>query len=301
MRFLIRNQHGFSLIQGMILASAVAMMAYVGTKLSNDQKMAIKGMEAKAKVDQLHDAIFSILQNKDHCTATFKINNLDSDLSTIPKSFSKIVTAPDLLVLFENSAGDINKVYMNQSVTIESMQLTYPDFTVPFNPTSTEPIRTASIKINYGKLQSGDETKRTHRGFGGSNITKTISVVIQKNPSNSTKFLSCYAVSKGENDTLSKDFCLNLLGMDSNGNRVGTPIFTWNDDLNSCVLKDLSCPSGLVFTGFSSLGTPICKSLQDAMNFSDLIDTTQSNCSSSTTSVQFKTTPDMKKIQIICQ
>jgi hypothetical protein len=73
---LLRSQTGFSIIQGMMLAAAVAGMAYVGTKLTTDQKLAQKGAESKGRVEQLHSMIYSIMQNKVHCTETFKQNGI---------------------------------------------------------------------------------------------------------------------------------------------------------------------------------------------------------------------------------
>lgn len=327
----LRNQSGFSLIQGMILATAVAGMAYVGTKMTTDQKMLQKTADANSRVDQLHKIIYSVLQNKENCARTFFQNGVipigyscsNSGVDVQSKCFAlggspgamHIIgqgacylpggPGPDTVCLTFTEAGsgscgsymlchglqsltgtknflagvwsgdsaaalfktnpsyadpgnyDPSVIYMNNSVSIVSMDLTYPpDLTTA----------DATLKILYGKLESKNMDIRSGKGYGGNRIAKDISIKIQRHPITKA-YDSCYAVTGSSNDTLHKDFCD---GLGYNGLGGGEKLFSWDAASNTCKLN-LKCADGEVFTGWDSNGTKLCKTLASQMDLNSLL------------------------------
>jgi hypothetical protein len=354
---LLHNQAGFSLIQAMILATAVAGMAYVGTKMTTDQKMLQRTADSNSRVDQLHKIIYSVLQNKANCERTFSQNGINPvayacnasalaaqsacmalggapgaqhfngegpcydppsgpgpDTICLPyieapstscksymlchgiqsligtKNFLNGVWSSDsAAALFKintnigTMAFDPNLVYMNNSVSIVSMDLTYPaDLTTS----------DATLKILYGKLDSNDMGSRSGKGFGGNRIAKDISIKIQRNPF--TKgYDSCYAVTGASNDTLNQDFC-EQLGVTG---AAGDKLFTWDADTNTCKLN-LKCANDEVFTGWDSNGNKLCKKLASQMDLNSLL---AGGLSCDLTSVKnVKFTVSGGKVQIDC-
>lgn len=260
---IFRSQNGFSIIQGMILASVVAGMALVGTKVITDQKLAQKGVESRSRLEQLHSMIFSIMQNKDHCTRTFAANSISPAASTS-------VTLPSIWTNGATQAVFVNKSvppyarYMNNSVTINGMTI---DFPAALN-------QHASLKIKYGKLDETDAQAKTGRGYGAKEFQKTIKLKIQRHPTTSA-FESCYAVDEAENQDMIKNFCE---GLGSDNNPATANLFNWDYTAQRCVLNDLNCPTGKVFTGYDANGLRQCYAIKDWMNFGSLIESTLSTC-----------------------
>jgi len=299
MRFL-NNQSGFALIQGMVVASVLAGSALLATRLLTDQKAAQKGAETRDQIEQLHSIIYSTLQNKDHCSATYWENGLTATPladGTTAYNLTSIrtqsgpgvnITAPtsvaDRPILFQVNSGatiDPTKTYMNNNVTISSMKLTHFPGTTPTPP--------SELVITYNRL---DTVAGTKTGYGGKSIVKKIPIVIQRGPN----IISCYAVdvSTSTGNVLNaKDTCTSL------GN-----FFSWDTALNTCKLNNSTCGTGtgLIFMGVNSNGDPICRSIDSGMDFSNLIDPTGSSCDTApagtATNVKFKVVGD--KVQIQC-
>ncbi len=291
------NQNGFSIIQGLMIASAVAGMGYVGTRMMQDQKLSQKGVIARNNVEQLHDMVYAILQNKDNCTSTMIAESLHIDsvwtsaanqsMTGVYTRNASLPTAPAKVFEINNSATyDGSRTYMSNTVTIDSINLIKPaglDFSNP-----------ANIEILYRKLDSSG-SKRLGEGYGGETLKKVIPVKIQRNAAGT--FLSCYAVSNGDNEDLIKDFCQQLGQNDGTSN---PSMFVWSPALQQCVLKDLKCPSGEVFAGIDTNGTRRCARIQDWMNFNDLIDNTSTGCNPATaTAVRFVDN-GAGKVRILC-
>lgn len=259
------SQSGFSIIQGMLLAAAVAGMAYVGTKLTTDQKMAQKGIESKGRVEQLHSMIYSVLQNKDHCTESLLVNAVTLPAPSTNYAILGVWTkgsSPSTPVFgiktFYHATRDL--VYMNQSVTINSLMVDIP----------ADLGTHANLKIEYGKLEDQKSRVQSGKGYGAKQVAKNIKIKFQTNPATGT-IESCYAVDEAENQDMIKDFCEGL-GAD---NDTSTPnLFEWSDSFQRCVLKDINCPSGQVFAGYDSNGIRKCYAIKDWMNVGDLIDQT---------------------------
>ena len=271
------TQSGFSLIQGMILASAVAGMAFVGTKLLTDQKLAIKGQESKDKVESLHSMIYSILQNKDHCRKTL-ISNGSSVLPNFSGGASSAVngifTNTNASPIFQRNSNagttsfNPDLVYMNNSVSINNMTITMgPDI-----------IKSATLDITYGKINSTDLGSRTGKGFGGKEIKKSIKLVIQTDLTTSA-FESCYAVENDNEESVS-DFCKSLtIGSGATGNEL----FFWDDEHQKCVMRNELCPPGKIYYGYDEKGEPLCNSFMSYLP--TVLDTSSlNNCNPSTAS-----------------
>jgi hypothetical protein len=282
------SQSGFSIIQGMVLAGIVAGMAYMGTKLTTDQKMAQKGVESKSRVEQLHSMIYSIMQNKNHCTETFLDNAVvpaPNTSAALPKILTKGAPQP----VFVNRSwyhATRDTLYMNNSVAINSMSVDFKsDFT-----------QHADLRIEYGKLEDTNTRARSGKGFGGKQIAKVIKLKIQTNPADGT-FESCYAVDEGitGNQNMVKEFCEGL------GTTDTVNLFEWSDTYQKCILKDLQCPPGKVFAGYDSNGLRRCFLIKDWMNVGSLIDTSSvSACNAAASSaVSFVIVGGKVKVQCL--
>ena len=283
-----RSQNGFAIVQGLMLAAAVAGMAYVGTKMITDQRMAEKGVESKSKLEQLHASIYSILQNQENCLAT--VNHLTNTRPTGAESwgeFNNIITAGNTTPIFVSQAYDATKFYMGRSIVINSMALKYTSYPI---------VQRAVLRIEYAKLEDENVNRRTGKGYGSKSITKNIQITATSDGATGIK--SCYAVNVGENETLVKDFC-NELGADTNATTAGDTLFTWDETYNRCVIKDLKCPSGRVFAGWDSNGGRRCNEIKDWMNLGNVLDTSPVLCPKNSTSVKFVILPT-GKAQIQC-
>lgn len=285
----ISGQSGFSLIQGMMLATAVAGMAYVGTKLTTDQKLAQKGADSKGRVEQLHSMIYSILQNKDHCTATLnyigtKTPGTTQFLRPINLNTGAMPFQVNVEKKFGTGNSNPNYLYMNGAVSIDDMQVTFP-------PTFDQH---ANLKITYGKIDSKSTESRSGKGYGSTTYAKNIKLKIQS--TSAGVYESCYAVDEAQNQDMVKDFCDRLGQTDTNN------LFSWDPVRQKCVLNETKCPYGQVFTGFDSNGKPRCAPILNWMNFNDLIDTTsETNCNVSTSNdVRFVSVAG-NKVQIQCR
>lgn len=294
-----QNQTGASIIQGMLLASVVAAMGYVGTRMVQDQKLAAKSAVVRNNVEQLHDMAYAILQNKDNCTATIIANGLEDDptwsrpdtetMNAIVTRNASTGTGTNIFEVNQSATYNSSRTYMNNTVTIDSMRL--------IKPTGLNFANPAMFEIVYRKLDTSSN-KRLGQGYGGQTTKKLLPIKIQRNL-NTNKFEACYGVQTGDTDQISKDFC-EKLGVEDGDPDTG--MFLWDADHQQCKLKDLKCPAGEVFAGIDSTGRRRCNKIQDWMNFQDLIDTSSmSSCNPATaTDVRFELTAD-GKVKVVCQ
>ncbi len=359
-----KNQLGFSLIQGMVLAAAVAGMAYVGTMTTSDLKLAQKTAESQLRVDQLHKTIYAILQDKGNCERTFLKNGIQplpyTCYATVDGAHQACwamggtpgathrngegpcasFVPPDTVCLSNNEPGfgsigcnattmchgvnpgnsliglknftqgiwanntlgtnsvapifkintnigtanyDASMMYMNNSVTIVSMELNIPANLATEN---------ALLKITYGKLDTNELSSRSGKGYGGNRIAKDIQVKIQRDPT--TKgFLSCYAVTSNSNDRLHQEFCESL----STSGTTSEKLFTWDAATNTCKLN-FSCGPSQIFTGWDGNGVKKCRNITDWMNLADLLGPSAACDLRTTKPVKFVKVAN--KIQIDC-
>ena len=263
---------GFSIVQGLILTAIVSGSALIMVDMVKDQKLAQTGSEVRGNIDHLHEIIFGLLQYRDNCKATFESTNtynddLPANLATNPNLNIQTINYTSGVTLGMNSSDIMFKVqnlaippledlYMKNTVGITQMELAFnPDLKVP-----------SELKITYNR--------RTKKGYGGKDFSKTIDIVFQKSSAN--EFISCYAVQKIDpnneetsvegNQLIASEFCASM-----------GSIFTWDPDRNICSLNNLRCNPPDVFVGITAAGTPRCEPLM-TWGFDQLIDPTPDNC-----------------------
>jgi hypothetical protein len=284
---ILRSHKGFSIVQAMVIGSVVAGLGYVGTVIMTEQKLNIRGVEQRTNNDRLHQMIYSLVQNKDHCTATFQANGI-IPYDAIPtlgatSAFTKITALNAPSAPFTTKSGatyTAAEKYMNNTVGIQSMSFTYP-------ASSFEALGTLSITY-----------ERLGQGFSGKTKTEKISIKLQRTLDG--KFESCYAVVEDVNNNLVKEFCENL-GEDDGVEGNVDSIFEWDPATNSCKLRDLKCPDGQVFVGIDSTGSRSCHRIQEWTNLADFLDTTSAPCSpGSANDVRFVPSTG-NKVKVICQ
>lgn len=310
MKNLFNNQLGFSLIQGMVIASVVAGSGLVATRLIIDQKLAQKGAETRDQIEDLHSIAYSALQNRDNCQATFVGTGTHAAITNatgvttfdLPEIRSRSGTVPILKVhngtLNNDSAGGNNNTYMNGNVLVKSMKVTY-------TPTTGK----ADLNIVYERLNTTDKEKRTKSGYGAKEIKKTMALRIQKNPFDDAPkpFESCYGVTSSktsensleQGNDINKDLCLQMNGNISSVSGTGISMFVW-DEVTSTCLPNAKCPDHMVYTGIESDGKVLCKSMADVVNMDTFIAPTTDTCGTGKR-VYFEASADGKKVQIRCQ
>jgi hypothetical protein len=177
------RQSGFSLVQGMILASVIAGSALVASKMLSEQKLVQKTAENKDQIEELHKVIFATLQNRSNCEATVVTANIQNTLLTSPPNNGPVVPAirnggsTPAFVRFDPADPTTHVTYMNGSIAIERIQFFYN----PTPPAGDSP-GLGRLEITYSRFQSNDPQKRTKEGYGGKQIKKSIKLRIQRNP-----------------------------------------------------------------------------------------------------------------------
>lgn len=305
MKNLFNNQLGFSLVQGMIIASVVAGSGLVATRLITDQKLAQKGAETRDQIEDLHSIAYSALQNRDNCKATFDGTGTSTAITNatgvttfdLPEIRTNSGTTPVLKV----HGGDISNTYLNGNVLVKSMKVTY-------TPTTGK----ADLNIVYERLNSTDNTKRAKSGYGAKEIKKTMGLRIQKNPfaSGTKPFESCYGVTSSktsdnsleQGNDINKDLCLQMNNnVSSDGSTTGISVFVW-DELTSTCLPNAKCPDHMVYTGIESTGRVLCKSMADVVDMNSFIaPTPATDTCGPGKRVYFESSPDGKTVKIRCQ
>ncbi len=298
MKNLFNNQFGFSLVQGMVIASVVAGSGLVATRLITDQKLAQKGAETRDQIEELHQIAYSALQNRDNCKATFEYTGVSANITSATG-----VTTFNLPEIRSNSGsvlkihgGDINNTYISGNVLVKSMDVTY-----------TPSTGKADLNIVYERLNSGDMSKRTKSGYGAKEIRKTMGLRIQRNPFIATKpFESCYGVtstkvadnSLEQGNDINKDLCLQMNGNIATTGTTGISVFVWDEGTSTC-LPNAKCPDNMVYTGIESTGRVLCKSMADVVDMNTLITPTTDTCGPGKR-IFFEASADGKTVQIRC-
>lgn len=289
-----KNQGGFSIVQGLLLAGLLSGTALVTSQLVSDQKKAAEAVESKDAVDELSKIVYSFLQNQEHCRAT--LTNNGAAITALPMNNKREINA--IYVANVNTtdtsftANPIfvkNQNYFGNAFKIREM---FVDYSGGLNP--------AKLEIHITRHNVND---RTGKGLGGKDLKKIFPIVIKTN--NLYQFDSCYAVKEevsgtgeGGNLALAKELCDSLSEM-----------FDWDTNRNRCVVKNSMCPDGQFLVGISStglqtsvernvfahggvsiadkvygdirvnsIGNVHCRSPRQAFSISDYVDITQSNC-----------------------
>lgn len=280
----------------MVVSAVLAGSALIATRMITTQKMVVKSAETKDHIMQLHKLIYADLQNREHCLMTLG-PVIGSGLTPgTPQTFN----VPNIMVKAENSVVGLQRyatnsgasydpttIYMNGNVRINSMTL---------NTTATigDP---QPLVINYRRLEGKKNASRTRVGFGGSSISKTIWIRLQRATSALTAVNGCYAVelateadSLTGNQDLNKSFCENL--------GQGGSLYTWDATRNSCVLKNNICGSKEVFEGINSTGSAVCRSINDYLPY--LVKPGSNPCTGTKTKVAVVRDPVTNKVSIEC-
>lgn len=264
---LFKTEHGFSLVQGMILAGILAGTSLVATRLIQDQKLAQKSAESKDQLNELHKIVFSTLQKNVSCEQTMSSNSRIANIEATNPANPVQVNLPDLNTIMA-SAGtqpviQVNNAYMNNGVEVTRIQLIYP-------LAGAAEAGFGKIRVTYQRLNSRS-AQRTKQGYGAKDIAREIRIRVVRNTT-TNDFESCYAVSddtSDNNEDLNETMCKEL------------KIFDWIETHSKCQLKEeLQCDAGqgLVYTGISSDGVALCRPLQDWINFNNVFEPSTTAC-----------------------
>lgn len=251
------SQAGFSIIQGMMMAAGLAGMALVGTQLITQEKDALKDIETRDNIEQINTMIFSILQNRDHCLATF-VSNGNSHINLAPNQTKNFTT-----INLQNGgspAFTVGTRYLNNSVLLNGMRLQLPaDLSQP-----------GTLTLDYVRQEG------TRKGIGGENIRKVMGIVLQRStPTNLTACSSTLADNSGvaTNETLTQEVCDDF------------DLMVWDPVLRTCKLKDNICAPPLVFVGIDPTGEKICRDFKSFIP--EIIANTVDDCPGDFDTVKF--------------
>lgn len=288
------------MVQGMILAGVLAGSGLMATKMMNEQKMIQKGIESRDQIEQLHDIVYSVLQDNGGCTNTILANGLESQFHTgaakvMPLSVIRSTSNENVVMKYDQaqSADENlrNRTYMSGNVQIKEMNLSY-------DPAGTT--GTGDLEIIYERLQSGanaqthsstaadDGKRRMKAGFGGKTIRKVVKMRVQRNPITTAKaFTSCYAITSQNTDTMPgssteagnkdvvKKLCEDMIRNAQGPGKI--PAFRWDDATSSC-LPNANCPDHMIYTGITTTGEVKCRLLSEWVDFNTMIDDTSGAC-----------------------
>ncbi len=251
---------------------------------------------------QLHKLIYADLQNREHCLMTFGPVIMTS-LTSSPSSnvsLQPLIIPTSIMVKAENSvtglqrftvnsgaAYDPTTIYMNGNVRINSMSMQ-----VTSNLGDPQP-----FIINYRRLEGKKNDSRTKAGFGGSSISRTIWIRLQRQPGALNTISGCYAVERATdadsgtgNEDLNMQFCNNL--------GSGGSLYTWDATRNACVLKNNICGTKEVFEGINSSGVAVCRSINDYLPY--LVKDGSNPCTGTKTQVGIVRDSVTNKVSIEC-
>lgn len=315
MRLFFKDERGFSIVQGMIIAAVLAGSGLVATRLISDQKMVQKSSETRGDVEQLHTLIYSTLQNREHCRATIAAVTSPTDLRTSLVNPSKTAatdkttnTHPQIsairtggvspVIVAQITDGTPNTAYVNGNVRINDIRIFYPIALIGH----------ARLEVTYERLNSKVGTKS---GYGAKTITKPMFMRLQRDPTNTgNPFVACYSVTSNDltvgegNQDNNRDMCRSL---NSTGDPTGpSSLFVWDEATSSCVSKNLDCKNlvtnaGQVFTGINSNGEPECRNIVDWIDYPTLFNGTSTmSCPAGRPNVRLEVNNATKKVRIIC-
>ena len=241
MTFFLKEK-GFSIIQGLMLAGLLSGTALVTSQLISNQKKVASSAESKDAVDELADLAYNFLQFQDNCFQTLTLNGLTGTPLTGKRIFNNIYTVN------KNSAGvtvnsqavfTTGRNYFANNVRISEMSIDY-------GAGNLSNLNPAVLEIRMRRNES--TTERTKDGVGAKDLSKKISLVIQRDAVGT--FRGCYAVKQAQANTnetgnhdLMRTYCTELGAM-----------FLWDANTNTCNLRSNICPAGQFFVGISSTG-----------------------------------------------
>jgi hypothetical protein len=292
---LFRNQSGFSLVQGMMIAAAVAGASLVATRLLTDQKLAQRGAETRDMVEELHATVFTTLQDQENCTATIAEHSpvlSTAILQTSPVTVLAIRSKADTATATVVQAGT---KYMANQVLVKS--ISFPAVAT----VGTE----RNIEIVYERLSA---VQLQGKGYGAREIKKIIPVRLRRNPITST-FAGCSAYARAQGTTnsvasqdnvnldMARQICDELNAGDGAG--AQQELFVWDTTNNVCKPNPSPCPASTIFSGVDSTGVVLCRDIRDWVDFNQILDPTTTTCPAGA-SVRFEIDNVGKKVRIRC-
>ena len=312
------GQSGFSLVQGMILSAVLAGSGLVATKMLNEQKMLQKGIETKDQIEELHNVVYSALQNNGNCARTLIDSGVTAAMTsgpagvkTLPLQNIKTEAGDVIIQKYDNTQNAnenlVNRTYMSGNVQVK-------DINVRYDNASTDGM--GEIEIIYERLQSGKNTaaaddgkRKMKEGFGGKSIRKTIGLRVQRNPVLAAKpFTSCYGVTASKatdglagsaetgNRDVAKDLCMEMIAGVGAGE---TPAFRWDDATSSC-LPNSACQDHQIYTGITTTGAVKCRNLNEWVDFNTMIQPTSGACTAGQTAQIQITSTNPVRVRILC-
>ena len=244
------SQRGSALTNALIaiLVLSVSMVAIQRTL--TDSKKSLDSSRSRDAVETLHDLLSGLMQNQENCKATLQALTASppSNGSTLAVEHIKDPSNNNVLSR-HTGAYDLSRVYINNSVTIKSMNFIMPS-AVGAN---------ATFEVTYERFNPTPNV-RTKVGYGAKDIKKSFPVVFQRDSSNN--YLTCYAVETGITDTNLATYC----------EQFGE-LFYWDNVKKACLLNDNRC-NDQIFVGINADGTADCRDLEDWADLSPLFDTT---------------------------
>lgn len=281
---LFKTQRGFGMLQAMIFAGIIAAGALVATRVINDLKLTQRGSATKDELEVLHRSVEAALQDSYNCTATRRglIDGLSPSRVILADSDNSTAQLADNPVMIQ-----VGEVYGGNSVKVDSIVFT-----------SANPLWAASndqqVIVTYSRLKS-DAANRLGQGYGGKDVRRVIPITVINGDVNDTPGSGeerCYADPKtGANYYSSgstQKFCQSL----------GSFMF-WDPFQRKCIRQNHVCPADQAFMGVDAYGFIICKNLKDAMNASNLFDTTAPTSCPGRTQLQLVVVGGKIRIQCI--
>jgi hypothetical protein len=274
----------------MVLSGVLAGAALVSTKLINDQKLVEKSAVTRDDVENLHESINSVLQNREHCYATMMGNGVAASLKTSSATTSLALNNGIYTNYYNAGTGvstpvlayGTNSLQMNYNVKILTMRLKdqYD------SPETLNVDQWRDFEIIYERSDNTGTGRDLKKGLGAKKIIKNIPLRIQRNPNGTAGFIGCYSVSTGKaltmngqasSDTgndIAKDLCESL---NNTSDPLNTkPAFRWDDTNNVCK-PNASCPNQ-VFAGIDSTGKAKCNDIQNWIDFNNIIQNMSTPC-----------------------
>lgn len=289
MLIFFRNEKGFSLVQGLVLAGIVAGSSLVATRLLTDQKIAQKGAETRDQVEDLNNLIYTVLQTRLNCKETMIRSNLQLALSASASPATTLtvnqVWTRDAMI------AQTNGLYMGNNVQIKAMRL---------GPQSGG---MRNLTIDYERIFTGANANvQLKQGYGSKQIRKTLTMRIQREPATGA-FSSCYVLSGGKStmnattstetgNDISRQLCQEM------NKSTGQNAFIW-DEANSICKPNSQCPADQIYTGIDSLGTAKCRNIEDWMNFNEILDSSPPTCPANSY-IGFEVDSTLKVVRLTC-
>lgn len=283
----LKNEFGFSMVQGMVLAGVIAGSSLVATRMITDQKKAQKGAETRDLIEELHNVVYTVLQNKNNCKETMVQHGHQIELGSGTQSR----TLNTIYALGGTSIVQVGSAYMNNNVKVKSINLSAP----------TGSWR--NVEIVYERLNSLDTNAatRTKSGYGAKELRKTIALRIQKEPLSPTTFSSCYAVTAAETDVNSEekgnDIAKQLCEEMNSG--TGQTAFVWDEALSICK-PNAECPGDQIYTGIDSTGSVKCRNLEEWIALEQVLDPTPPTGCGAGSTVRLQIDNTTKKVRMVC-